>query len=70
MNADLFYEVFSIIEYLRLKVLVRWMPSHLDKNPQSEWPNHVSWFDVRANGHADKLADDAAEALSATLDKK
>ena len=60
-NCDLWDIVYQLISGKRLPVALRWMPSHLDKLPRSEWPSHVTEADVLSNAHADRLAGEAAK---------
>jgi hypothetical protein len=60
-NCDLYYELFQLIQAKRLKVSVKWMPSHLkDKNCKKIRPDHVSDLDICGNDLADKYAEESA----------
>jgi hypothetical protein len=60
-NCDLYEKLFDLIFSKDLIILVRWMPLHLKQG--DELSVGVSLPDVIANGHADRLAKEAAASV-------
>lgn len=62
LNFDVWYTIVAAIKAKGIKVLLLWMPSHLDasdnKKPKPEW---VQEHHIAGNKEADDLADKAAE---------
>ena len=71
INADLFKHIFYNIAKNKLKLTVRWIPSHISeklrKNPNYVIPEFVSQLDIKANDWADELAGNAAHSVEVPL---
>ena len=61
INADLYHEIFNILEVKDIELKVIWIPSHTD-DPKStrELPPGLTQVDVLGNKKADELARQAA----------
>ena len=67
-NCDLYKELFDMLYEKAIELHVRWMPSHLGKDPESERPTFVSHFDVLANDKVDEMARVAADLAEIPLE--
>ena len=59
-NTDLFRILFHNTINKAIKLIVKWMPSHL-LDGKKKWPTTISMHDVKGNEFADKYADIAAD---------
>jgi len=60
-NCDLYNKLFCLAHEKAVRLMVRWMPSHL--KDEDARPVDVSYTDVLGNRHADRLAGLAAAAV-------
>ena len=68
-NADLFYTLFKSTCDKAIRLVIKWMPSHLEEG-KKVWPPDVSVIDVKGNQHADTLAGTAADRAKVPLQTK
>ena len=61
-NKDMYIELFALIRSKKLKLLIDWMPSHLDEQPDKPKPSWVNADHIAGNSHVDTLAIVAAPA--------
>lgn len=60
-NHDLYDIIFDSVDKTNVKLEVKWMPSHLDTEPDKARPNWVQDKHIAGNCRADELATDAAK---------
>ena len=69
-NCDLFKFIFQDIQFKNLQVEVRWMPSHMQEDYLDKGlpiPGNYTLEDIKANDHADALAQEAAKRQQVML---
>ena len=55
-NSDILLLIFESIEIKRIKLDLRWMPSHLDTHPVKAKPEWVELQNIIGNSNPDRLA--------------
>jgi len=60
-NNDLYELLFQYLDDNRVTLVAKWIPSHLDTEPEKERPEWVTHSHIAGNGQADRLAGIAAD---------
>ncbi len=55
-NADLYRLLFHYVDTKNITLNIKWMPSHLDTEPEKERPGWVNDYHIIGNNQADRLA--------------
>ena len=63
-NADLYELLFQHVHTNNITLTTRWIPSHLDTEPEKARPDWVMQHHISGNAQADRLADIAATAAT------